>query len=205
MTGSYEETKKGNDSQTFPSRWQFREILRSCDYQDQTVVRLSLFYSQLSIGPVLAIAVTQNLPQTRTVFYSVELLPLIAAYIQHILTWSLTLRNNQNVGESGIYNKLTDEEKIVGTWSPHFSFLVNGESAAIETKLQIRKILDIEPNSLRNESFRFLRPLTNDPTEKRYVTPNNRGKRGKFDPGPVFGMSFDFLKSEAESQKFFNE
>ena len=121
-------------------RWHFREILRSKSNNEKSETDLILSYSELSIGSVLAIVVKPNFPQESTLFYSVKLAPLIATYIQHILIWQLTLRGNRNLGESGMYNNLTDEERINDVWSPHYSFLVNGESTAIETKIQIRKI-----------------------------------------------------------------
>ncbi|MEG3585747.1 MAG: hypothetical protein VX353_00475 [Actinomycetota bacterium] len=194
-----------DDPQHTHFRWQFRDMLRSKKYDQEMTATLLLSYSKLSIGPVLSVSVADNSSQKSGSFYSVELPQLIATYIQHVLVWWLTLRGSQNLGESGVYGNLTDEEKIGGAWSPHFSFLVNGESTAIETKIQIRKILETGLSALRTGSQEFLRPLPNDPTKKQYISPENRGKRGKFDPGPVFGMSFDFLKTEAEVQKFFSE
>ena len=194
-----------NSYQHVLPRWHFREILRSKSNNEKSETDLILSYSELSIGSVLAIVVKPNFPQESTLFYSVKLAPLIATYIQHILIWQLTLRGNRNLGESGMYNNLTDEERINDVWSPHYSFLVNGESTAIETKIQIRKILINGSDSLRSQSREFLHPLPNDPTRKQYIPHEKRGKRSKFDPGPVFGTSLDFLESEAKLQKFFNE
>ncbi len=186
-------------------RWELRESLRLNNRQAQKEVAVSLFYSELSIGPVLAISIAGDLPTTLSAFCSVELPRLTAAYVQHVLIWWLTLGDNPNLGESGIYNDLHDEEKIAGIWNPHSSFLVAGEATAIETKLQLRKFVDMDSNSLFRESFKFLSPLGNDPTRKLYVSPDKLGKRGKFDPGPVFGTSWSFLESEADLQKIFNE
>ncbi len=186
-------------------RWELRESLRLNNQQAQKEVAVSLFYSELSIGPVLAISIAGNLPTTFPAFCSVKLPRLTAAYVQHVLIWWLTLRDNPNLGESGIYNNLHDEEKIAGIWNPHSSFLVAGEATAIETKLQLRKFVNMDSNSLFRESSKFLNPLGNNPTRKLYVSRDNLGKRGKFDPGPVFGTSWSFLESEANLQKFFNE
>lgn len=204
MTKSQDERGERN-SQHIPFRWQFRDMLRSNKYDQKIMAELLLSYSKLSIGPVLSVSVTHSPSQKSGFFYSIELPQLIATYIQHVLVWWLTLRGDQNLGESGTYRNLTDEEKIDRTWSPHFSFLVNGESTAIETKVQIQKILEAELSPLCTEIQDFLRPLSNDPTRKQYVSPEKRGKRGKFDPGPVFGTSFDFLQKEAEIQKKFSE
>ena len=194
-----------DDPQHTHFRWQFRDMLRSKKYDQEMTATLLLSYSKLSIGPVLSDSVADNSSQKSGSFYSVELPQLIATYIQHVLVWWLTLRGDQNLGESGTYRNLTDEEKIDRTWSPHFSFLVNGESTAIETKVQIQKILEAELSPLCTEIQDFLRPLPNDPTRNQYISPEKRGKRGKFDPGPVFGTSFDFLQKEAEIQKKFSE
>ena len=204
MAKSQDEQGDGNP-QHIPFRWQFRDMLRSSEYDQKITAELLLSYSKLSIGPVLSISVAHNPLQKSGFFYSIELPQLIAIYIQHVLVWWLTLRGNQNLGESGAYGNLTDEEKIDRAWSPHFSFLVNGEATAIETKIQIQKILETGLSSLCAEIQNFLRPLPNDPTKNQYISPEKRGKRGKFDPGPVFGTSFDFLQKEAEIQKRFSE
>ena len=164
-----------NSYQHVLPRWHFREILRSKSNDEKSETDLTLSYSELSIGSVLAIVVKPNFPQESTLFYSVKLAPLIATYIQQILIWQLTLQGNRNLGESGMYNNLTDEERINGVWSPHYSFLVNGESTAIETKMQIRKILINGSDSLHSQSRGLVHPLPNDPTRKQYIAHENRG------------------------------
>ena len=115
------------------------------------------------------------------------------------------MSGNKNLAETALYNNLKDSEKLSGVWPPHFSFLVNGEAAAIEAKVQIKRLLRVNRVDLFRESIFFLRPIPNDPTKEQYVPPERQGKRGKYDPGPVFGTSIEFLHSEYKIQKFFDE
>ena len=188
------------------SRWQMRNL-----YREQAQLRvgpkadLVLSYSELSIGPVFSVSTQPSKIKDFTPFHTFDLPIVLATYIQHLLVWSLTLSGNKNLAETALYNNLKDSEKLSGAWPPHFSFLVNGEAAAIEAKVQIKRLLRVNRADLFRESIFFLRPIPNDPTKEQYVPPERQGKRGKYDPGPVFGSSIEFLHSEFEIQKFFDE
>ena len=188
------------------SRWQMRNL-----YREQAQLRvgpkadLVLSYSELSIGPVFSVSTQPSKIKDFAPFHIFKLPIVLATYIQHLLVWSLTLSGNKNLAETALYNNLKDSEKLSGVWPPHFSFLVNGEAAAIEAKVQIKRLLRVNRADLFRESIFFLRPIPNDPTKEQYVPPERQGKRGKYDPGPVFGTSIEFLHSEFEIQKFFDE
>ena len=166
---------------------------------------LSLHYSELSIGPVLAISTDIDATHKLKPFYTFTAPLVFAKYIQHLLVWSLTLTGNQNLAETALYNNLQEHEKIMQCWSPHFSFLVNGEATAIEAKVNTKKLLRLSESDLLEKVSHFLKPIPNDPTKEQYIPPERQGKRGKYDPGPVFGTSIDFLRTEFDIQKFFDE
>ena len=63
--------------------------------------------------------------------------------------------------------------------------------------------LEFNTNKLADMMRGFLRiDMT---TKEQYIPPERQGKRGKYDPGPVFGTSIDFLRTEFDIQKFFDE
>ena len=188
------------------SRWEMRNLLKNNKGQElKEKIDLCLYYSELSIGPVLAISTGIKLADKIDPFHTFKAPVMSARYIQHLLVWWLTLTGNKNLAETALYNNLRNHEKLLGSWSPHFSFLVSGEATAIETKVNTRKLLHIQESELLQKITYFLKPISNDPTKKQYIPPERQGKRGKYDPGPVFGTSIDFLRSEYEIQKFFNE
>lgn len=188
------------------SRWEMRNLLKNNKGQElKEKIDLCLYYSELSIGPVLAISTGIKLTGKIDPFHAFKAPVMSARYIQHLLVWWLTLTGNKNLAETALYNNLRDHEKLLGCWSPHFSFLVSGEATAIETKVNTRKLLHIQESELLQKITYFLKPISNDPTKKQYIPPERQGKRGKYDPGPVFGTSIDFLRSEYEIQNFFNE
>ena len=187
-------------------RWEMRNL-----YQSDTGQRLkqrtslSLHYSELSIGPVLGISTDIDTTHNLTPFYTFKAPFIFAKYIQHLLVWSLTLTGNQNLAETALYNDLQEHEKLMQCCSPHFAFLVNGEATAIETKVNTKKLLRLSESDLLEKVSYFLKPIPNDPTKELYIPPERQGKRGKYDPGPVFGTSIDLLRTEFDIQKFFDE
>ena len=187
-------------------RWEIRNLHQSdADQKLKQKTNLSLYYSDLSIGPVLAISTDIDTTHKLKPFYTFKAPFIFAKYTQHLLVWSLTLTGNQNLAETALYNNLQEHEKIVQCWSPHFSFLVNGEATAIETKINTQKLLRLSESDLLKKISYFLKPIPNDPTKEQYTPPKRQGKRGKYDPGPVFGTSIDFLRNEFDIQKFFEE
>ena len=187
-------------------RWEMRNLYQSDAGQKlKRKTSLSLHYSELSIGPVLAISTDIDTTHKLKPFYTFTTPLVFAKYIQHLLVWSLTLTGNQNLAETALYNNLQEHERIMQCWSPHFSFLVNGEATAIEAKVNTKKLLRLSESDLLEKASHFLKPIPNDPTKEQYIPPERQGKRGKYDPGPVFGTSIDFLRTEFDIQKFFDE
>tara|TARA_B100000035_G_scaffold277350_1_gene255593 strand:- start:464 stop:1177 length:714 start_codon:yes stop_codon:yes gene_type:complete len=198
--------KPSPESLTEISRWEMRNLHRENPGQEFTQqIDISLYYAELSIGPVLSIATGSNMEHMLKPFQTFTAPIVVAKYIQHLLVWWLTLTGNKNLAEAALYNNLLDHEKLSGCWLPHFSFLVNGEATAIEAKVNARKLLCLNESDLLEKVSHFLKPIPNDPTKEQYIPPEKQGKRGKYDPGPVFGTSIDFLRTEFEIQKFFDE
>ncbi|GIR36017.1 MAG: hypothetical protein CM15mP49_14020 [Actinomycetota bacterium] len=46
------------------------------------------------------------------------------------------------------------------------------------------------------------KPIPNDPTKEQYIPPEKQGKRGKYDPGPVFGTSINFYEQNLRYKYF---
>ena len=202
--------KKPKEQKAIPPkeipRWEMRKLCQSDTGQKlKRKAKLSLHYSELSIGPVLAISTDIDATHKLKPFYTFKTPFVFAKYIQHLLVWSLTLAGNQNLAETALYNNLQEHEKIMQCCSPHFSFLVNGEATAIETKVNTQRLLRLSESDLLEKVSYFLKPIPNDPTKEQYIPPERQGKRGKYDPGPVFGTSIDFLRTEFDIQKFFDE
>jgi len=188
------------------SRWEMRSQFRdNPQHEFNQQIDIFLYYDELSIGPVLAITTEVNTECIPKPFHTFTAPILVAKYIQHLLVWWLTLTGNKNLAEAGLYNDLLNHEKLSECWIPHFSFLVNGEATAIETKVNAGKLLRLENSDLLQRVECFLDPIPNDPTKAQYIPPERQGKRGKYDPGPVFGTSINFLRTEFEVQKFFDE
>tara|TARA_Y100001970_G_scaffold144323_1_gene177240 strand:+ start:495 stop:890 length:396 start_codon:yes stop_codon:yes gene_type:complete len=120
-------------------------------------------------------------------------------YIEQAVIWWLHLRGNVNLAVSGLYEQMHEKDKLSGLWFPYSTFSASGEAVAIETKLRIIEIATMEPNALHSQSINFLASLPNKPTPRQYVPSKKSGKRGRYDPGPVFGYGnqiFDLYSQE---------
>ncbi len=168
-------------------RWHLRESLRNKDGQAVKTARLFLNYRDLSIGPVINVHIKDTESPTHPAFYSVELPYLAAMCVEQTILWWLTLRGNQSLAKSGLYEQMNDREKLECLWFPYCTFSATGEAVAIETKLQIIEMASLKPSQLYSQSIKFLTPIPNTPTPKRYMPVGQYGKRGRYDPGPVFG------------------
>ena len=168
-------------------RWHLRESLRNKDGWAVKTAWLCLNYRDLSIGPVVNVHLRDTESPTYPAFYSVELPYLAAMYVEQMILWWLTLRGNKSLATSGLYGEMNDREKLEGLWFPHCTFSTTGEAVAIETKLQIIEIATLKPSQLYSQSIKFLTPIPNNPTPKQYIPVRQYGKRGRYDPGPVFG------------------
>ena len=95
-------------------RWEMRNLYQSDAGQKlKRKTSLSLHYSELSIGPVLAISTDIDTTHKLKPFYTFTTPLVFAKYIQHLLVWSLTLTGNQNLAETALYNNLQEHEKIM--------------------------------------------------------------------------------------------
>ena len=168
-------------------RWHLRESLRKNDGWAMKEARLCLHYGEVSIGPVINLHIRDSEDSPRPAFYEVTLPYLAAMYIEQTIIWWLHLRGNMNLAISGLYERMREKEKLSGLWFPYCTFSASGEAVAIETKLRIMEIVTIEPTALYLQSINFLTPLPNSPTPSRYIPSSEYGKRGRYDPGPVFG------------------
>ena len=161
--------------------------------------KLCLHYGEVSIGPVVALHVQDVGDSTHSVFYETTLPYLITMYIEQAVIWWLHLRGNVNLAVSGLYEQMHEKDKLSGLWFPYSTFSAAGEAVAIESKLRIIEIATMEPNELYSRSISFLASLPNSPTPRQYVPSNESGKRGRYDPGPVFGYGnqiFDLYPQE---------
>ena len=67
-------------------------------------IDISLYYAELSIGPVLSIATESNMAYMLKPFQTFTAPIVVAKYIQHLLVWWLTLTGNKNLAEAALYN-----------------------------------------------------------------------------------------------------
>jgi len=149
--------------------------------------KLCLNYGEISIGPVISLCIQDDEEPPRPAFYEVRLPYLTAMFIEQVVIWWLHLRGNTNLATSGLYRRMRESEKLSGLWFPYCTFTASGEAVAIETKLQIMKITAVDPTALYLQSIKSLTPLPNSPTPIQYIPAEDYGKRGRYDPGPVFG------------------
>ena len=149
--------------------------------------RLCLSYGKISIGPVINLRIRDDDGSPQSAFYEVRLPYLTAMFIEQVVIWWLHLRGNTNLATSGLYRRMRESEKLSGLWFPYCTFTASGEAVAIETKLQIMKITAVDPTALYLQSIKSLTPLPNSPTPIQYIPAEDYGKRGRYDPGPVFG------------------
>jgi len=164
-----------------------RESLQNNDGWAMKKARLCLYYGEVSIGPVINLHIKDSKDPPCSAFYEVTLSYLAAMYIEQTILWWLHLRGNVNLAVSGLYERMREKEKLSDLWFPYCTFSASGEADAIETKLRIMEIATVEPAELYLQSINFLTPLPNNPTPRQYIPSSDYGKRGRYDPGPVFG------------------
>jgi len=149
--------------------------------------KLCLSYGEISIGPVINLRIRDDDGPSYTAFYEITLSYLTAMFVEQVMIWWLHLRGNTELAGSGLYKRMKDSEKLSGLWPPYSTFSTSGEAIAIEGKLHIIKMAGTDPATLHWQILKFLTPLPNSPTPKQYVVAGDYGKRGRYDPGPVFG------------------
>ena len=149
--------------------------------------RLCLSYGEVSIGPVINLRIRDDDDSAYSAFYEITLSYLTAMFVEQVMIWWFHLRGNTELATSGLYKRMKESEKLSGLWPPYSTFSTSGEAIAIEGKLHIAKIVATDPKALYMQSMSFLTPLPNSPTPKQYVFASDYGKRGRYDPGPVFG------------------
>ena len=168
-------------------RWHLRESLRKNDGWAMKQARLCLSYGEISIGPVINLRIRDDDDSPHPAFYEITLSYLTAMFVEQMMIWWLHLRGNAELATSGLYKQMKESEKLSGLWPPYSTFSASGEAVAIEGKLHIAKIAAGDPTTLYMQSMQFLTPVPNSPTPKQYVLASDYGKRGRYDPGPVFG------------------
>ena len=78
--------KQSPESLTEISRWEMRNLHRDNPGQEFTQqINISLYYAELSIGPVLSIATGSNMEHMPKPFQTFTAPIVVAKYIQHLL------------------------------------------------------------------------------------------------------------------------